>query len=116
MERKIKFRGKSLNTGEWFYGNLFVGDINGRTHISTTKRGCLNIDPETVGQFTGLFDKAGKEIYEGDIITSDEIHKRVIEWNSSECKFNAVEWGVNQAIILGNIHDNPELLKSNEHE
>ena len=55
--RPIKFRGKDRRTGKWFYGNLYVKDIYGRTHICTTKCGCFDIDPETVGQFTGLMDK-----------------------------------------------------------
>ena len=51
--REFKFRGKSLNYGEWYYGNLYDKDTAGRTHIGTTKNGCLNIDPETVGAGTG---------------------------------------------------------------
>ena len=128
MKRQIKFRGKSLNNGEWFYGNLFIGDVYGRTHISTTKRGCLNIDPDTVGQFTGLLDKNGKEIYEGDILLVDEfwdgetgnvkIHNEV---GIKDGCFGYIGENTGDLIpfydskiterIVGNIHDNPELLK-----
>lgn len=128
MKRQIKFRGKSLNNGEWFYGNLFIGDVDGRTHISTTKRGCLNIDPDTVGQFTGLLDKNGKEIYEGDILLVYEV------WHGETGKVKIYnEVGIKDGCfgyigevsgellpfcdnkvteeIAGNIHDNHELLK-----
>lgn len=69
--RIIKFRGKDSVTGEWFYGNLFTKDSIGRTHISTPERGCLRIDPDTVGQFVGITDEHGKEVFEGDVLEAD---------------------------------------------
>lgn len=69
--RIIKFRGKDFHSGEWFYGNLFVKDSHGRTHISTPEYGCFCINPETVGQFTGITDEEGQEVFEGDILEAD---------------------------------------------
>lgn len=130
--RQFKFRGKSKLDGEWFYGNLFVKDERGRTHISTPTRGCLCIDPNTVGQFTGLLDKNGKEIYEGDIITLKGNYPRVVLWDKmswalmpTEYYHDEVFWVMNlqhpgldwweefadEFEIIGNIHDNPELIK-----
>ena len=125
--RAIKFRGKDLKTGEWVYGDLHTLCDEPHIHTEPThfpyagKRSF--IDPETVGQFTSLFDKNKKEIYEGDILRINDDEKGTIEvrfvrgvfaflWNGDlddELPINAPthEW----AEIIGNIHDNPELLK-----
>ena len=125
--RTIKFRGKSRLDGRWLFGDLFRTDLDGGVSIQTYDEvdGWMteDVNEKTVGQFTSLFDRNKKEIYEGDIIRINDDESGVIEvrfvrgvfaflWNGDldeELPINAPthEW----AEIIGNIHDNPELLK-----
>ena len=125
--RTIKFRGKDRSTGKWFYGNLNAKDIFGHTCICTSDRGCLDIDPETVGQFSGLYDCDGKEIFEGDILKWSNGRLYAVKfWQGmfyasvEECNDGILggfplhaftEFEERKCEIVGNIYDNTELLK-----
>lgn len=128
--RTIKFRGysKDFTENEWFYGNL-IDKENGSFQIleKDPKIWDLSYDgitiiPESIGQFTGLHDKNGKEIYEGDIlktypiISSDKIANDsfnvLVKFINSSWIANGI-LGKRQAEIsevIGNIYENPELL------
>lgn len=122
--REIKFRGKRVDNGEWVYGDLihrysnwiYIAPIPSTIEITP-----IEIDPETVGQYTGLKDKNEKEIYEGDIISYfgggiglvyyDEGKAAFyIEW-FKQGKYTDMECIIKYAEVIGNRWENPELLE-----
>lgn len=131
--REILFRGKEIRTGEWVYGYYYSHDFvrEGETkpyytdhrirwQISNRENIAEKVDPETVGQYTGLTDKNCKKIFEDDIISKNGVIIRIVEWeewSTGFFPFNVIEDGGRAYVdayeceVIGNIHDNPELLK-----
>jgi hypothetical protein len=129
--REILFRGKRADNKEWVYGDMITGVgpkygnvyILPQTHIYP--KGCNDLDgwkviPETVGQFTGLTDKNGKEIFEGDKFGNENMPVRHVVFEDGKFCFNRVhsqgadtlsQDRVGRLEIIGNIHDNQELIK-----
>lgn len=126
--REILFRGKSVKDGTWFIGQLlhFESPVSEK-ELNVIVDGCEwdDVVPETVGQFTGFNDKNGKRIFEGDIIrktnkgrhpeiftanirtdfrVKEEVYYGPFEHFTESCEYE----------IIGNIHDDPELLKEGD--
>ena len=138
--REIRFRGKTLDGLKWVYGDLIQensGRVVIRTNLKTWGKNSdvapygesVDVKPDTVGQYTGLNDRNGKEVYENDIL---RVYDRktyfniIVSWSKEAVAFMACYCDKNQSPlswfsnllpngyeieVLGNIHDNPELLE-----
>lgn len=130
--REIKFRGKRLDNGEWIEGDLLRMLDHWFIFPDPAPEGIdkYAVDPATVGQFTGLKDKNGKEIYEGDVIRSplseDKTRPHRIFYHTGNAAFMGAlvdrkelcylrldqDWIYKFGKeVIDNIHDNPELQK-----
>ena len=129
--RPIIFRGKRHYDGEWVYGYPLMVDTEKYKSVNivtlheaypdTLAKVTTSVDFNTLGQFTGLTDADGKDIYEGDLLLSDE-NAEVFEvvYDAPRFCFNDNDFGfrfLNHPEffhVVGNIHDNPQLLKGGE--
>lgn len=117
--KPIKFRGKCLNGGEWIYGSLIYRHIESPENGVPTE--CIaayileheldayevEVDPDTIGQFTCAYDRNGKEIYGGDVI-NDVInnYEYSVFWDTDNHSWHIAEWyNLENYEIVGNIHD-----------
>ena len=144
--REILFRGKRMDNGEWVDGNLYESNFGGSyilvSKVKIRKKDGVaigdsfdvcKVDPSTVGQYTGLTDKNGKRIFEGDRVvypdstvysSYDDYNEGVVGYDEEAMRFYFTDrWSVEMedfdvvngmmvdVAVIGNIHDNPELRK-----
>ena len=132
--REILFRGKRLDNGEWVYGNFCMDALEQtrglcgldgfirRYNTDTKRMEMYEVDRETIGQYTGLVDKNGRRIFEGDIVKSIETketgvvqffheYSAFMVWCKSSNEVGFLYECTSIDEVIGNIHDNPELLE-----
>lgn len=132
--REIKFRALTFNDEQWIHGLVYKSGSEGQwTEIQHDEGFSSIVDPETVGQYTGLIDNNGTEIYEGDIVDYrdwfmfDDIRRKVgvVKYEgasfiiddmenteSSDCCLFTATINDRKFEVIGNIYENPELLEN----
>lgn len=128
--RDIEFRGKQTDNGEWAYGvpakdgrgeMVMVENIFECEEYNCRGANCLYVDENTVGQYTGLKDKNGTKIFEGDIVLlkgDEEPYQVVFDESCFQVYSDSVCYVMDnfydyEIEVIGNIYDNPELLGGN---
>ena len=121
MNREILFRGKRADSGEWIESNSILQSEFCGTYLSLIY--WIEIIPETLGRYTGLTDKNGKKVFEGDIVwDGNEEGVGVIEFYEGEfvisfdgtADCDRIANAISYYTVCGNIHDNPELVRKDE--
>lgn len=126
MNREIEFRGKRFDNGQWAYGNLIIDDSGNSEIIDYENNREIRYDVrgETIGQFTGKYDKNQRKVYEGDIVLQQGYNGRkekmvvrfengafIVGYHSGSSTRKKPMLISDKCEVIGNIHDNPELLQ-----